>query len=152
MRVTGGVNTTGLAEKAVIEKRGVHKWVNDKVVGSTDATVLTDATLYYNLVAGEIVLIYAFEYGVTTNADICHFEVGYTTEAAGAGTFTALMGHYEFSTPAAKTLSTGTQIIYPVPMRGSYAKGARSISIRCTAGDNDVAVSLAYCAIRVFVP
>ena len=148
MRIYGTVENTSLAVQAVLDMKGLHKWVNDKVVGSTDPTVLTDATLYYNLLEGEVVLIYTFEYGVTTNADICHFEIGYTTEAAGAGTFTALMGHYEFTTPAAKTLATGVQITYPVPMRVSYAKGARSISVRCTAGDTSVAVSLAYCAIR----
>ena len=152
MRIRGGVDATGLAEKAVINKKGVHKWVNDKVVGSTDPTVLTDATLYYNLVDGELVLIYSFDYGVTTLNDDCHFEIGYTSAVAGGGDFTCLMGHYEYTTSAAKTQSSSEQVEFPVPVRVSYALGARSISIRCVANDTSAEVSVAWCGIRVHDP
>ena len=147
-RVSGDVGVTDRITQAVLDKKSFHKWVNDKVVGSTDPTVLTDATLYYDLLDREIVLIYSFDYGVTTNSDICHFEVGWCSATAGGGDFTAMMGHYEYSTPAAKTQSSSEQVLFPVPMRAAYDDGVRSVSIRCTAGDNSVAVSVAYCGIR----
>ena len=149
MNISGAVNTTDAATLAALDGRRVGRFVNDKVPGTTDPLVLTDATLYYNLVEGESVVVKTFRYGVTTNSDSAHFEVGYTTGAAGTGDFTALGGHFEHTTGTAAS-GQGMSTVQPRPPGVvRYAAGARSITWRVTANDNSCAVSISWAGYRV---
>ena len=150
MRVTGGVNSIGSRIKAAIDGRALHKWVDDKTIGTTDPTVLTDATLYYNLVENEMVLVTGVSYGINTVSDSGHFEIGYTDAAAGAGTFTAMMGHYEYSTGTVVSgRGTERDELMP-PMVARYSAGARSITYRVTVNDTGAIASVSWCGFRVY--
>lgn len=149
MRIQGGVDSTDIATRAAINGMKVNGWVNDKVVGTTDLTILTDATLYYNLVDGEAVVMTTFRFGISTNSDNCHYEVGWTTGAAGTGDFTALGGHFEFSTGTAAS-GSGMSTSQPIPPGVvRYSKGARSITWRVEANDNSCAVAIAWAGFRI---
>lgn len=149
MRIQGGVDSTDRATVAAIAGMRVGKYVNDKVVGTTDPTVLTDATLYYNLSEGEAVVVTTFRYGISTNSDDCHFEVGYTSGTAGTGDFTALGGHFEFSTGTAASGSRMADIQPYPPAVVRYSAGARSITWRVEANDNSCAVSISWAGFRI---
>ena len=138
-------------DEAAIDRLGVHKWLNDKTVGTTDPTVLSDTTLYYNLEPGETVLIKNLKFGVNSLNDNCHFEIGWTTGTAGSSTFTALMGHYEFTTGAANTGRATTTVEFPIPPAARYSDGARSVTIRATANDVTAVVSCGWCGVRYHI-
>ena len=149
MRIQGGVSSTGARTKAAIDRRTLHKWVNDKTVGTTDATVLTDATLYYNLVENECVLVTGINYGVLTASDHMHLEVGWTTVAAGAGDFTALSPHYECGTGATVSGKIMLHDDISPPYHVCYASGARSISVRVTVNDNACEITAGWDGFRI---
>ena len=149
MRISGGVSSTGFRMKAAIDKKTLHKWVNDKTPGTTDALVLTDATLYYNLVEGECVLVTGVTYGVLSASDSCHFEAGWTTAVAGGGDFTALSPHYEVGTGTVVSGKITSRDEVMPPYHVCYAAGARSISLRVQANDNACVITAGWDGIRI---
>ena len=136
----------------VLAGKGVCKWVNDKTPGTTNPLVLTDATLYYNLVAGELVVISCLLYGVLSASDSCHFEFGYTSAVAGGGDFTAVTPHFEATTGTVMSERTLQDMSPGTPLVIRYADGARSISVRVTANDNTCVVGCGFQGYRMFDP
>lgn len=132
---------TDAATWAAMDNRSLHKWVNDKTPGTTEALVLTDSTLVYNVSAGERVMITGFDYTLDTASDNCGFELGYTDEADGAGTFTALTGHHHLTTGTNKSYR-GEEHDSPVPpLVADGFNGARSITFRVEANDTNATIS-----------
>lgn len=133
---------------AAKEGKSLHKMVNDKVVGTTDTTVLTDTTLYYDLVEGEIVFITGFGMALNTNSDTLTLELVSTTQAAGAGSATALSHHFHMATGAAATGAATTHYDIIPPLIVKYSDGARSVTARVTVNDNSAAVTIGWHGFR----
>lgn len=141
-------NFQTVAYNAAVDGRSLLKWVDDKVVGTTDATVLTDATLIYNLVAGEMVVITAIAWGLNTISDTLHTTIGYTDEASGAGTYTALTHHFETASGDKKTdIAPGHVDFIPV-LVVKYSSGARCITMQVTVNDNTAEVTVGWHGFR----
>lgn len=119
----------------------VRHWVNDKVPGAT-LVVLTDGPaaggqpgIYYNLSPGRRVLVTGMDVDVGTEADNCHFELGYTDAANGAGNFTPVTGHRHIHTAAGRSGFTGYEVQFETAIPIRYSDGARSITFRVNAND-----------------
>lgn len=127
---------------AVRQGQGIWRWVSDYVPGIVAWTVLTNGPaaggqpgIYYNLAVGERVILTGMRFGVTTINDHCHFEVGYTDQPNGAGTFTPLTGHHHIYTGAAIAGYLESMQTFSTPKVASYAAGARSVTYRVLVND-----------------
>jgi len=152
LRIQGGVESTSATLRAALDGRDLHKWVDDKNVNSTDTTVLTDATLYYNLVEGEQVVITGVAWGIITASDDGHFTIGSTTAVAGGGDYTALCHHMEATTGTAKSTRSIYEEYFDVPIIVKYSSGARSITMRAHVNDTDCNVTVGWHGFRMHDP
>jgi hypothetical protein len=100
--------------------KAFHKWVNDKVPGAT-AVVLSDATLYYDLAVGEVVMIRCISIDIETVSDDCTFELVSCDDVAGGGTPTALTGKYHQRVGATPQPHATEAVLFQVPIRVAYA-------------------------------
>lgn len=120
--------------------RDLHGYVNDKTGIGTN-TVLTDATIVHNLKDGERVYIDKMVWGMTTANDLAHFELGYTDQPSGAGTFTPLTGHRHIVTPVPSAGFQDQSEDFVNLRQVSYSGGARCITFRITTNDADANIS-----------
>jgi hypothetical protein len=91
--------------------------------------------IYYDLQIGDIVLIEQICYGVLTNQDSCDFELGYTDQPGGGGTFTPMTMQFGQATGNPRTGKTIEERPIPVALPLKYSDGIRSITIRVDAND-----------------
>ena len=100
--------------------------------------------LVYNIPAGRRVMLTQYCFAVETTGDDCQFEIGFTDQVDGAGTFTPLAPHKHVFTGAANAgITSFDQIIVPAePI--SYAAGARSITFRVDANDATCEVTVGW--------
>jgi hypothetical protein len=108
--------------------------VNDKA-GIGANTILTDASLVYNVRQGERVMIATMTYALATINDAVHIEVGYTDQPNGAGSFTSLTAHRHITTGGAIAGFSTQAEVFACPRVASYRMGARSVTFRVTAND-----------------
>ena len=131
------------AVQAAQRGKAIHKWVNDKTASGSEQ-VLTDATLYYNLSEGEVVMITGTLVDLHTLNDECTFEVVSCTAVAGGGTPTALWAEQHLATAAAKAAHAPHSLCLNPPIRVRYEDGARSITFRINANDSSASVNCAW--------
>ena len=132
------------AVQAAQRGKGIIKWVNDKTA-SGSAQVLTDATLYYNLSEGEVVMIVCLKIDIETVSDDCTFELVSCSAVAGGGTPTALTGNYHQRVGATPQPHATENVPFLVPIRVRYADGARSITVRINANDSSAVINTGWC-------
>jgi len=84
------------------EGRGLCLKVNDKAGTNAADTVLTDAGLLYAIPTGEQAVLTCFYLYLSTASDWVWCELGYTANADGSGTFTALTPKFRVDTGAAR--------------------------------------------------
>lgn len=116
-------------------------WVNDEDGIGTD-TIMTAASLVYNVRRGERVMISCMTYGLITINDSIHVELGFTDQANGAGSFTPISGHRHVLSGAAIAGFTTQRENFTCPRPARYSEGARSITFRVTANDINAEVTL----------
>lgn len=123
--------------------RGVCGWANEITPGAA-LVVLATAGLVYNIPAGRRVMLSQYCFAVETTGDNCQFEIGFTDQPNGAGTFTPLAPHKHVYTGAANAgITAFDQVIIPAePI--SYAKGARSITFRVDANDATCTITVGW--------
>jgi len=119
---------------------GIHKWVNEKTTSGSEQ-VLTDATLYHNLAAGEVVMIGCMCYNVETVSKDCSFEMASCDAVAGGGTPTALTGKVVIYTGGTKNEFSSQERKFTPPIRVAYADGVRSISMQVKGNDDATVIS-----------
>lgn len=112
----------------------LHRWVQDITPGDTQI-ILTDTGLVYNIPPRTQVIVRQIHFGIHTASDDCEFEIGYTDQPNGAGTFTPITRHEFTRTGAAPTRRSDEDVIYRPPIRVRYRDGARSITFRVDAND-----------------
>lgn len=111
----------------------VNKWV--ETAPGADQTVLTNATLVYNIPEGKMFFIAGAIYAVTTASDSCVFDLGYTSAVDGAGDFTAVIHSLKDVTGTARTGSCTHHEAFRLPICLRYSDGVRSITWRVDAND-----------------
>lgn len=133
-RLSRGVPTGAERVQACRERRVLRKYANDITPGA-NLVVLTQASIVHNLVEGRRVMVQAIHFGILTVSDNCHFEIGWTDAAGGAGAFHPLTGHRHVYTGASVVgrLDHHDDLVPPVCIR--YSDGARSITYRVHAND-----------------
>ena len=139
--------TVSPADQAAQRGYGTHKWVDDKTA-SGSLQVLTDATLYYDLSDGEVVMIESMSYNLESVSDNCTFELVSCTAAAGAGTATQLCAKAHSFTPAARNQVDTSQFFFDPPIRVAYADGALSISARVNSNDAAAVIHVGWMGYR----
>jgi len=112
----------------------LRRWVNDVAPGG-GVSVLTQPGVVYNLAPGQKVRVIDVHFGVLTVSDNCHFELGWTTGANGAGTFTPLTAHRHVYTGATVTGRTDHHDELQPPQHACYSDGARSVTFRVNPND-----------------
>lgn len=133
-RLSKGVPSGAEGVQACRERRALRKYANGITPGATQ-TVLTQATIVHNLVEGRRVMVRAIHFGVLTQNDDCHFEVGWTTGPNGTGTFHPLTAHRHVYTGAARDGRVDHHDDLAVPLCVRYSDGARSITYRVDTND-----------------
>lgn len=147
--VTGAVEIVGQYTLAALESRLVCRWINDKVPG-TDPVVLTDAAagdqpgIYYNLLPGDIVLASQICMELTTISDSVEFELGYTDQINGGGTFRPITPQRAYATGNIIQGFDGITFELTPPLSVTYASGARSITFRVDCNDADATITPAW--------
>jgi len=122
---------------AVLEDRTIGGHAIDYVSGAAEV-VLTEGLvpgISYNILERQVAVITSIHYGLHTESDNCHFEVGWTTAVDGGGVFTALVPALEYFTGAAQDGPTTQAINCDPYLAAWYRKGARSITFRVHAND-----------------
>jgi len=136
------VNRTD-AINAALDGRCLRKWICQKVIGTTNATVVSDAGSFYNLEEGDTVIVVEFTRGLATNSDTLKVAMGYTDQADCAGTFTALTHCYETNTGASNDGNIDIKDEFESPLVASYDRdGARSVCFRLQVNDTSATVSV----------
>ena len=113
---------------------GIHKWVNNKKPGSSE-TVLTDATLYFNIPEGAQVFIRKAWVLLNTLSDTCCVNLVSCDAVAGGGTATDIDGCMRIHSSASLYGSEHYERDYRVPLVVRYSSGARSVSVKANAND-----------------
>ena len=139
---------------AALDDLAICRWVNDKKPGDAQV-VLTDGPegdqpgIYYNLQPGEIVLVKSICLEVLTASDTVEFELGSTDQANGAGTYHPLIPPLYSSSGVGVVGFAGSQR-FMAPPHGvvKYADGARSITIRVDANDNNAKITCSWYGYR----
>lgn len=123
--------------------RSIRRLVNNKTGIGTN-TILTDASVIYNLQPDERVLIDQMVWGMTTQNRTMRIELGYTSQANGAGTFTPLTAYRQIQTPTTPFGVTDRSEEFPSPLLVSYHDGARCITFRVTASNVDASITASW--------
>lgn len=143
-RLAGASQPTHRSNDAAEHARqgsAVIGWVNEKTGIGTN-TILTDATLVYNLRLNERVCIVLMLYGLASGSDDAHVEIGYTDQADGAGSFTPLSSYRHFATGQSLDGFLEQPEVFGMPRACAYSQGARSVTFRVTANDTDAEITL----------
>ena len=146
---TGALVVADYATVAAIEGDVVCRWANNITPGAVE-TVLTTAPappqpgIYYNLAAGDIVMVTQMCVELWTVSDSLAWELGYTTGVAGTGTFYPVTPKFIYKTGAAATGFDGVQIAITPPGPVRYSAGARSITFRVTANDAAAEITITW--------
>jgi hypothetical protein len=123
------------SEEAEDEQMVFCKWVNDKVPGAAE-TILTDAGLVLNLVAGRVYKISQICMELTTASDEVVFELGYTDEPNGAGTFTPVGPKEVYATGVGFTGFSGVTLTYTPAIPFVYEENVKeSVTLRVDCND-----------------
>jgi len=136
----GALEVVSQGEVAALNQLVVCRWVNDVVPGAAQ-TVLTNGPagvqpgVYYNLRAGEIVMVTLICMELTTTSDTVNFELGYTDAINGGGTFRPLTPERILRTGAAFVSFDGIEFQLDPPLPIRYDAGARSITFRVNCND-----------------
>jgi len=141
---TGALIVVDHAVTAAINGDTACGFVNEITPGAA-LIVLTNAGLFYNLGAGEIVMITQFCMELTTLNDNVRYEIGYTAAPNGGGAFSALSpARYVRTGNAWGSSFLGmTTDVYP-PARVRYSDGARSITMRVNCNDAAAVITPAW--------
>ena len=125
---------------ATREGRTVCKWANDITPGA-DQTVLTDANLVYNLPEGKRFIIIQICMELTTASDTVEFELGFTDQINGAGTFTPVTPERILKTGSTSNGFDGITFYVVPPGVIRYSDGARSITFRVDCNDASATIT-----------
>jgi len=126
----------------------LHKWDNGWKPGATGNVVGTDAGLIYNLDRDEQVIITSWYYGMNTFDDCCQFQLGYTDQADGAGTFTAVLGARAVDSDTTYSFGCRSTVEHlNPPIRVRYSDGARCITIQINVNDTLATVDVGWAGI-----
>ena len=146
--------TVRAEEYAALNGDSIIRWVNDKIPGSAQV-VLTDGPsgdqpgIYYNLQEGEVIVIESTTMQLLTDNDDVKFEVGYTDQPNGAGTFTPMIPQlYCSSTVGALGFAGSERFIAPPHGVAKYVDGARSITLRVDANDASTKITCSWYGYR----
>ena len=123
--------------------RGLNKWLNSFVPGA-GRIVITDADLVFNIPRGKLVMVRRFCYGIQTVSDNCKFEIGFTNQPNGAGTFTPITHEFNVTTGASVVGRYDFGDVFRPPIRIRYRDGARSVTCRVDASDASCEISVAW--------
>ena len=144
-----GGNEIPSGEVAAVNGLAICRWVNNKKPGDAQV-VLTDGPsgdqpgIYYNLAEGETVLVKSICLEVLTASDTILFELGSTSQANGAGTFTPKTPKWAYKTGATNTGFDGRKFDFTVPAVFKYADGVRSITFRVDCSDADMEITITW--------
>ena len=108
---------------------GIHKWVNDKAL-TGEAQTLTDATMYYDIDVGEVVMIMALLSDMETASSDCHFHMITCTAVAGGGDATDISGHVHVFTGTAFSGSESKERPFDPPIRVVGSATVKSITVQ----------------------
>lgn len=133
-RISSPVGNDGI--QASRDGRAICRWANGITPGGAQV-VLTNATLTYNLKPRQRVMIAAICMELLGVSDSVLFELGFTDQANGAGTFTPITPERYVRTGAAPQSSFyGYTFDFGlVPASVTYSSGARCITMRVTCND-----------------
>ena len=139
---------------AALTGNSIIRWVVDKIPGDA-LVVLTDGPsgespgIYYNLAEGEVIVLESTTMQLLTDGDDIKFDLGYTDQANGAGTYHPLIPPLYSSSGVAVVGFSGSQR-FMAPPHGvvKYADGARSITIRVDANDNSAKITCSWYGYR----
>ena len=104
------------AIKAAREGRGFCQKLNKKTGINAAVTVLTDAGLLRTTAAGYRDVIPCFYVNVNTDSDWVEFEIGYTVNADGSGTFTPLTSLFRVESGPSRVGTPPSVTNFPVPI------------------------------------
>lgn len=149
-----GNQVQSLIEHAVLNQLAVCRWISNITPGAAQVVlqngpVGTDPGIYYNLQAGEIVLIWDICIELLTLNDNVIFELGYTDAINGGGNFTPIMPRRVSVTGAAFAPFNGLSFSPRVPLPVRYDSGARSITYRVDCNDAGATITPGWHGIRV---
>lgn len=139
----------GAGEHAANSGDVICRWVNDKQPGSSQ-TVLTDGPsgsnpgIYYNLSEGDELMISQLCLELVTASDDVYYELGYTDQEDGAGTFTPITPRYHIQNGANFFGFQGEMMTFVPPVPVNYASGARSVTARVDANDAGATIIIAW--------
>jgi len=128
---------------AAIDGRAIRKWIVDKIPGSGQV-VLGDADITYNLEEDSEVLICGVFATLGTFSDNCVFEIGSCDQINGSGTFTPLAEPLKITTGVEALGLDKTIIDLLPPVVARYAGGARSVTFRVQANDDDCKITCGF--------
>jgi len=124
--------------------RRITKFISATKVPTTGPLVSTKAALYFTLgsTTASRVMVGDVLYGCRSVSDSVQVEVGYTTAASGAGTFTALTPKFGFHVGTAQVGEEQAIHKFRPPLAVRYtADGARSVTLRITTNDTSCEVN-----------
>lgn len=138
--ISGAVEVVDLGVAAALAGNSICYWVNNVVPGAvqvvlTNGPVGNQPGIYYNLQAGDIVMLSEICMELTTQNDSVIFEVGWTDAINGGGTFHPVMPERVYSTGAGNQGFEGVVFYVTPPAPITYAMGARSITFRVNCND-----------------
>lgn len=131
------------AVHAALNGYTVCGFVNEIDPGAAQV-VLTNPALVYNLNPGEVVMITGFCMELIDTSDNVRYELGYTSQPGGEGTFHAVTpARYVRTGANVSTFQGSTTEIYP-PAAVKYSDGARSITFRVDCGGAGTTITPAW--------
>ena len=110
----------------------------------TDAPAGNQPGIYYNLRQGDIVFVTQYRVDLTTFSDDVTWELGYTDQPNGAGTFAPATCEYHQQTGVGANGITPDYFVINPPLRITYAMGARSITFRAQTNDAGATITAAW--------
>jgi hypothetical protein len=127
-------------------QRIISRWINDKVVGSADPTVLIDGPsgdqpgIYYNIPENMQLIVTDVAVWVTTLSDNAKFEFGICTAINGGGTFVPQSVAIPVAT---ENKAESSSFALSAPGQAiRYSDDVRSVTWRVTPNDTDTTVTI----------
>jgi len=136
--------TTTLRDLAAIDDGALYKWRNDHTcTGALE--IITNAEIYHNLTAGQVVYVTSVDVIVLSANDDCYFELGTTAAVNGGGAFAAISPRWYLDKGAASAAGTLQHRLFTIPIRVTFADGVRmSITYRIQGADATTHVLMAW--------